>query len=285
MVRLVGRAGTGRRRHRAVEHRPRVPRPGPALLGVPSRDVRPRPQVAADAVAALTCAGPEPVRRHRPAAAAPGLRRPGLGGGDAAGPRSLVLVSRRGRTRRVGGLGAGGRAARHRPQPHRDRGLLDGRLRGLQAGVWPIRRCSPRRSCWPARRPAACGCCPTSTFRATWTRTRTARARATPCGCSSMRGGFRSSSPTACSTSWCRCPRSCSRCTSSTGSPTATGSPSIRPRTTSRGCSRTSSTIRFRTWAPVPGRATPDTSPSRGIRSWCGPTSALGRTKSGGCRT
>ena len=45
----------------------------------------------------------------------------------------------------------------------------------------------------------------------------------------------RSSSPTACSTSWCRCPRSCSRCTSSTGSPTATGSPSIRPRTTSPG--------------------------------------------------
>jgi succinyl-CoA synthetase alpha subunit len=74
-------------------------------------------------------------------------------------------------------------------------------------------------------------------------------------------------------------------CTSSIASPTATGSPSIRPRTTSSGCSRTSSTIRFRTWAPAPGRATPDTSPSRGTRSWCGPTSALGRTRSGGCRT
>ena len=80
-------------------------------------------------------------------------------------------------------------------------------------------------------------------------------------------------------------PRSCSRCTSSTGSATATGSPSIRSRTTSSGCSRTSSTIRFRTWAPVPARATPGTSPSRGIRSWCDPISALGRTRSGGCRT
>ena len=47
------------------------------------------------------------------------------------------------------------------------------------------------------------------------------------------------------------------RCTSSTGSATATGSPSIRSRTTSPGCSRTSSTIRFRTWAPGPRQGDP----------------------------
>ena len=163
----------------AVEHRPRFPRPGAALLGVPSRDVRPRPQVAADAAAALTCVGPEPVRRHRPAAAAPDLRRPGLGGGDAAGPRSLVLVFRRGRARRLGGLGAGGRTAGHRPQPHRDRGLLDGRLRRLQTGADLSGGVRP--GCGAGGpRPAACDYCPTSTFPATWTRTRIVPARATP---------------------------------------------------------------------------------------------------------
>ena len=83
---------------------------------------------------------------------------------------------------------------------------------------------------------------------------------------------------------WCRSRRSCSRCSNSTGSATAIGSPSIRSRTTSPGCWRTSSTIRFRTWAPVFVRATPDTSPSRGIRSWCDPISALGHTGFGGCR-
>jgi hypothetical protein len=43
---------------------------GAALLGVPARDIRARPQVAADTPAALTCAGSEPVRCHRSAAAA-----------------------------------------------------------------------------------------------------------------------------------------------------------------------------------------------------------------------
>jgi hypothetical protein len=63
-----------------------------------------------------------------------------------------------------------------------------------------------------------------------------------------------------------------------TGSATAIGSPSIRSRTTSRGCWRRSSTIRFRTWAPFSVRATPDTSPSRGIWSWSALIWALGRS-------
>jgi pimeloyl-ACP methyl ester carboxylesterase len=58
----------------------------------------------------------------------------------------------------------------------------------------------------------------------------------------------------------------------------------IRWRTTSRGCSRTSSTIRFLTWAPVFARAIRGTSPSRGIRSWCDMILALGHTSFGGCR-
>ena len=119
-------------------------------------------------------------------------------------------------------------------------------------------------------------CCPMSTFRATWTRNRTARARATPCGYSSTRGGFRSSSPTGCSTSWCPCPRSCSRFTSWTGLPTATGSPSILATTTSGGCSRTTSATRCRTWVPGPGRATPDTSPSRGFPQLVRPDLGIG---------
>ena len=105
---------------------------------------------AADAAAAFVGVGPEPVCRDRPAPFARGVRRPGFGGGDPAGPRPVVLVLRRGELD-VWEVWRGWPSS-WAPTPTAPWSpATRWAATGPTSSRCPIRRCSPRRWCWPAR--------------------------------------------------------------------------------------------------------------------------------------